>query len=179
MILQDQTNKRSTSKHKNEKHRPCPARQQRNTFHTCHDSIGIAVAICYNAQDFGDDPYQIAYGESRYSLCYSRRGRGSRSRGGGRRVDFAGRRGGSSYRPPYVPPRPFVPGPPGSLYDCGRPGIKPVRRRVLIMCWAVLPCSRHLVGTLPRKSPTCFTLTHLAFRVACCPGRRSIRRYSV
>jgi hypothetical protein len=47
MILQDQTNKRSTPKHKNEKHRPCPARQQRNTFHTCHDSIGKAVAICY------------------------------------------------------------------------------------------------------------------------------------
>jgi hypothetical protein len=47
MILQDQTSKRSTPKHKDEKHRPCPARQQRNTFHTCHDSIGIAVAICY------------------------------------------------------------------------------------------------------------------------------------
>jgi hypothetical protein len=47
MILQDQTNKRSTPKHKNEKHRPCPARQRRNTFHTCDDSIGIAVAICY------------------------------------------------------------------------------------------------------------------------------------
>jgi hypothetical protein len=47
MILQDQTNKRSTPKHKNEKHRPCPARQQKNTFHTCHDSIGIAVATCY------------------------------------------------------------------------------------------------------------------------------------
>jgi hypothetical protein len=79
-----------------------------------------------HAQDFGDDPYQIAYGESRYSPCYSRRGRGSRSRSGGRRFGFAGRRGGSSYRPPYVPPRPFVPGPPGSFYDCGRPGIKPV-----------------------------------------------------
>jgi hypothetical protein len=47
MILQDQTNKCSTPKHKKKKHRPCPARQQRNTFHTCHDSTGIAVAICY------------------------------------------------------------------------------------------------------------------------------------
>jgi hypothetical protein len=46
-ILQDQTNKGSTPKHKKKKHRPCPARQQRNTFHTCHDSIGIALAICY------------------------------------------------------------------------------------------------------------------------------------
>jgi Zinc knuckle len=49
MILQNQTNKRSTPKHKNEKHRPCPARQQRNTFHTCQDSIGKAVAICYKS----------------------------------------------------------------------------------------------------------------------------------
>jgi hypothetical protein len=48
MILHDQTNKRSTPKHKNEKHRQCPVRQQRNTFHTCHNSIGIAVAISYN-----------------------------------------------------------------------------------------------------------------------------------
>jgi hypothetical protein len=30
MILQDQTSKRSTPKHEYEKHRPCPARQQRN-----------------------------------------------------------------------------------------------------------------------------------------------------
>jgi Integrase zinc binding domain len=48
MILQDQTNKRSTPNHKNEKHLPCPAKQQRNTFHTYHDSNGKAVAICYS-----------------------------------------------------------------------------------------------------------------------------------
>jgi hypothetical protein len=69
-----------------------------------------------------DDAHLIRCGESQYSPRYSRRGRGSRSRDGLRGIGFAGRRGGSSSRPPYVPPRPFVPGPPGSCYDCGRPG---------------------------------------------------------